>query len=37
MKRAKPKVIGTPLFQLYKSTHDFRDIDSAEDLLYGLR
>jgi hypothetical protein len=36
MKRAKPEVVGASFFQLYETANDFRNVDAAEDLLYGL-
>ena len=37
VKRTKSEVVGSPLFEFHKATYDFRDVNSAEDLLYGLR
>ena len=36
MKRAESQVIGPPFFQLYKAADDLRNVDAAEDLLYGV-
>ena len=37
MKRTKPQVVGAPFFEFYEPADHFRDVDAAEDLLYGLR
>ena len=37
MKRTKSEVVGTPFFKLHKAADDFRDINTAENLLYGVR
>jgi hypothetical protein len=36
VKRAEAKVIGTPLFKLYKGAHYLRNINAALYLLYGV-
>jgi hypothetical protein len=36
VKRAESEIVGTPFFQLHKTADDFRDINAAENLLYGL-
>ncbi len=37
MKRTKTEVIGAPFFQFHKTADNFRNVNAAEDLLYGLR
>jgi len=36
MKRAEAKVIGTPLFEFYKRSHNLHNIYAAQYLLYGV-
>jgi hypothetical protein len=36
VKRTESQVICPSFFQLHKSAHYFRDVDAAENLLYGL-
>jgi hypothetical protein len=36
VKRAEAKIVGAALFQLHKPADDLRNVNTAEDLLYGL-
>jgi hypothetical protein len=36
MKRTKAQIVGTPFFEFYKSTNNIDDINTAENLLYGM-
>ena len=36
MKRAEAKIIGTPLFQFYKTTNHINNINAAQYLLYSI-
>src|SRR5882757_6839599 len=33
---AEPEVVGAAFFQLYKGAYYLNNVDTAEDLLYGL-
>lgn len=36
MKGAKPEIISASLFQFHKISYHVNDVETAEDLLYGI-